>query len=162
MPFSIDHAFSCPKGAFPIIRHNRIRDLLAELLTEVFPCVAVELALQTLSGESFQHHSTNTEDNARLDVCAREFWDKSRVTAFFDVRVLNAHAPSNGSLSTTSCYRKHEMEKRRKYERRVIVVGHGTLIPFVMSTSGGMGPSTSVTAKRLASLLAEKFDISYF
>ena len=59
-------------------------------------------------------------------------------------------------------HRKHEMEKRRTYERRVIVVGHGTLIPFVMSTSGGMEPSASVTAKRLASLLAEKFDISYF
>ena len=48
------------------------------------------------------------------------------------------------------------MEKRRKYERRVIEVEHGTFTPFVMSTSGGMGPSASVTVKRLASLLAEK------
>ena len=147
VPFSIDHAFSCPKCVFPIIRHNRIRDLLAKLLTEVCPCVAVEPVLQHLSGESFQHRSTNTKDNARLDVCAREFWDKSRTTAFFDVRVFNAHAPSNGSLSTTSCYRKYEMEKRRKYERRVIEVEHRTFTPFVMSTSGGMGSSASVTVK---------------
>ena len=126
VPFSIDHAFSCPQSVFPIIRHNRIKDLQrAELLTEVCPCVAVELVLQPLSGESFQHHSTNTEDNARLDVCAREFWDKSRATALFDVRVFNAHVPSNGSLSTTSCYRKHEMEKRRKYKRRVIGLSMG-------------------------------------
>ena len=107
------------------------------------------------------HHSTNTEDNARLDVCAREFWDKSRATAFFDVRVFNAHAPSNNSLSTTPCYRQHEMEKRRKYERRIIKVEHETFTPLVMSTSGGMGPSASVTVKRLASLLAEKSDIPY-
>ena len=97
VPFSIDHAFSCPKGVFPIIRHNRIRYLLAELLTGVCPCVAVEPVLQPLSGESFQHRSTNTEDNARLDVCAREF---CRTTAFFDVRAFNAHTPSNGSLLT--------------------------------------------------------------
>ena len=29
IPFSIDHAFTCPKGALPTIRHNEIRDLLA-------------------------------------------------------------------------------------------------------------------------------------
>ena len=57
MPFSIDHAFSCPKGVFPITRLNRIRVLLAELPTEVCPCVAVEPALQPLSGESFQRTS---------------------------------------------------------------------------------------------------------
>jgi len=29
---SVDHAFSCPKGGFPPIRHNEIRDLTAALL----------------------------------------------------------------------------------------------------------------------------------
>ena len=82
VPFSIDHAFTCPEGAFPIIRHNRIRDLLAGLLTEVCPCVAIEPVLQPLSGEQFQLRSTNVEDNARLDVSAQEFWDKRRTTAF--------------------------------------------------------------------------------
>ena len=53
------------------------------------------------------------------------------------------------------------MEKRRKYERLVIEVEHGTFTPFVMSTSGGMGPSASVTVKKLASHLAEKADILY-
>ena len=156
VPFSIDHAFTYPKGAFPIIRHNRIRDLLADLLIEVCPCVAVEPILQPLSGEQFQLCSTNIEDNARLNVSAQEFWDKKRTTAFVDVKVFNAHAPSNCTSSTTSCYRRHELEKRRKYERRVINVEHGTFTPFVMSSSGGMGPSATVTIKRLASLLAEK------
>ena len=160
-PFNINHAFSCPKGAFPIIRHNKIRDLLAELLTEVCPCVAVEPVLQPLSGEHFQLRSTTVEDNARLDVCARDFWDKSRTTAFFDVKIFNAHAPSNCSTSISSCYRKHEMDKRRKYEQRIIDVEHGTFTPFVMSSSGGMGPSATITIKRLASLLAEKTQIPY-
>ena len=53
------------------------------------------------------------------------------------------------------------MEKRRKYERRVIDVEHSTFSPFVMSTSGGMGPSATVALKRLAGLLAEKTDTPY-
>ena len=81
--------------------------------------------------------------------------------AYFDVKVFNAHAPSNCSSFTASCYRRHELEKRRKYERRVIEVKHGTFIPFVMSTSGGMGLSATVTVKRLASLLAEKSNTPY-
>ena len=99
--------------------------------------------------------------NARFDVPAQEFWDKRRTTAFFDVKVFNAHAPSNRSSSTASCYRRHELEKRRKYERRVIDVEHGTFTPFIMSSSGGMGPSATVTIKRLASLIAEKADTPY-
>ena len=33
--FSVEHALSCPKGGFPILRHNKIRDITASLLTEV-------------------------------------------------------------------------------------------------------------------------------
>ena len=33
--FSIEHSLSCPKGGFPSIWHNEIRDLTANLLTEV-------------------------------------------------------------------------------------------------------------------------------
>ena len=109
VPCNIIHAFSCPKCAIPIIRHSRIKDLVAEFLTEFCLCATVEPELQPLSGKSFQHCSTNTEDTARLNVYSREFWDKSRTTAIFDVKVFNAHTPSNGSLSTTPCYRKHEM-----------------------------------------------------
>ena len=103
-PFSIDHAFTCLKGAFPIIRHNKIRDLLADLLTEVCPCVAVEPVFQPLSGKQFQLHSTKVEDNARLNVSAQEFWDKRRTTAIFDVKVFNAHAPSNFTSSIATLH----------------------------------------------------------
>ena len=60
---------------------------------------------------------TTVVENTRLDVCARDFCDKSKTTAFFDVKVFNAHAPSNCSTSISSCYHKHKMEKRRKYEQ---------------------------------------------
>ena len=160
-PFSINHAFTCSKGAFPTIRHNRIRDVLANLLSDICPCVAVEPVLQPFSGEEFHLRSTIKEDHARLDVSAIEFWDKSKTTAYFDVKAFNNHASSNHSISAASCYCKHELEKMRKYERRVIDVEHGTFTPFVMSTNGGMGPSTTVTVKRITALLAEKTDTPY-
>ena len=159
--FSVNHAFTCPKGALPSIRHNKIRDITANLLTEVCPNVGIEPTLQVLSGESFPLRSTNVNEGARLDIKASDFWDKSKRNTFFDVRVFNYHAPTNCKSSSISTYRKHEQEKRRSYERRIIEVEHGTFTPLVFSTSGGWGPAATVTYKRLASMIAEKYGQSY-
>ena len=159
--FSVGHALSCSKGALPSIRHNRIRDLTAELLTEVCPNVAVEPVLQPLTGEGFSLRTTNVQDDARLDIKAQDFWDHSKRSAFFDVRVFNSHAPSNCRTTTAACYRRHEQEKHRTYERRVLEVEHGTFTPLVMSTSGGWGPSATVVYKRLASLISAKVSQPY-
>ena len=48
--FTIEHVMSCPKGGFPSIRHNEVRDLTATLLTEVCHDVCVEPDLQPLGG----------------------------------------------------------------------------------------------------------------
>ena len=87
----------------------------------------IEAALQPLTGETFPHRSTNTDDGARLIVKAQNFWDSSMSSAFFDVRVFNSHAPSICKTSTAACYRRHELEKRA-YERRIIEVEHGSFI----------------------------------
>ena len=105
--------------------------------------------------------STNIEDKARLDIKAQDFWNKSRSSTFFDVRVFNPYAPSNNKSTAAACYRKHEMEKWRKYERRVLDVEHGSFTPLVFSTSGGWGPSATVTFRRLASLISNKVSQPY-
>ena len=76
----------CPKGGFPTIRHNEVRDLTANLLTEV--CHDVEPQLQELTGEHLSLRTANTEDGAHLDVMARGFWENRQQCAFFDVRVF--------------------------------------------------------------------------
>ena len=43
--------------------------------------VRIEALLQQLTGENPQHHTTRG-NKARLDICAREFWEASQ-TAFF-------------------------------------------------------------------------------
>ena len=76
-----------------------MRDLTADLLTEVCYDVEVEPKLQELTGEHMHLRSANTEDGARLDVRARGFWGHSSQCAFFDVRIFYPNAQSNMSTS---------------------------------------------------------------
>uniref|UniRef100_A0A1X7TR02 Uncharacterized protein n=1 Tax=Amphimedon queenslandica TaxID=400682 RepID=A0A1X7TR02_AMPQE len=46
---SIEHALNCKCGGFPSLRHNELRDITADLLTEICPDVQVEPTLQALS-----------------------------------------------------------------------------------------------------------------
>ncbi len=38
--FEIDHEMTCPMGGYLTLRHNEIRDMTAQLLTELCPNVA--------------------------------------------------------------------------------------------------------------------------
>ena len=55
-------------------------------------------------------------------------------------------------------YRSHELEKKRKYNSRVINVEKGTFTPLalVFSTSGGMGMEATLFYKRIAERVANK------
>ena len=159
--FSVDHALSCPKGGFPSIRHNEVRDITAELLSEVCHDVEVEPHLQPLSDERFQQKTANTQDGARLDIAMNGFWGGRYEKCYTDVRVFNPLAPSNSGTTLQSCYRKHEMTKKRAYELRIREVEHSSFTPLVFSASGGMGHEASVFYKRLASLLSDKWNDPY-
>ena len=56
---------------------------------------------------------------------------------------------------------RHEKEKKRIYERRILEVEHATFTPLVFSVSGGMTRECSVFYKRLASMVADKRGESY-
>ena len=110
---------SCPRGGFPSIRHNEIRDITANLLTEVCHDVQVETDLQEVSNEVLSGRTAITTDGARLDIAASGFWGGRYERTFLDVRVFNPYAPSNRQTTIDKCFRKHEMEKKRAYEQRV-------------------------------------------
>ena len=158
--FTIDHALSCPRGAFPTIRHNEIRDFTGMLLTEVCHDVSLEPVLHPLSGEELQHATARAEDEARVDIAARNFWG-NRQKAFFDVKVFNPFAKSNQKFSLASCFNHHEKTKRRSYEQRIIEVEHGSFTPLVFSASGSMGRSATIFYRRLATQLADKRNEPY-
>ena len=136
--FSTEHALSCPKGGFPSLCHNEIRDLTANLLTEVCSNVCVEPELQPLSKESLKNRTANTEDHAHLDIAANGLWGGRNERNFVDVRVFNPHTPTNKHTSLQSAYRTHEKMKKRVYQQRVQEIEHASFTPVVLSATGGM------------------------
>ena len=154
--FTADHILNCPTGGFPIVCHNEIRDLTAELMSEVCHNMCVEPALQPISGEQLPHATANREESARLDVRARAFWGSRQQSAFFEVWVFNLCVLSYQSTQSAACYRCHEGEKQQEYELYVCEVEQGSFTPLVFSASGGMGRAATNAYKRLASLLSMK------
>ena len=159
--FTIEHSLNCPRGGFPSIRHNEIRDITADLLSEVCHNVGIEPSLQSISGEHLFYRTANREDGARLNVVAESFWGKDRQRAFFDVRVFNPYAQSLRNTSLTQCYKQNELQKKRAYDQRVREIEHGSFSPLVFSTTGGMGPTATIVYKRLASMIAKKHNKTY-
>ena len=102
--------------------------------------------------------SANTTIGARLDVAASGLWGGRRERTLMDVRVFNPFAPSNRNTTLDQCFRKHES---RAYGQRVREVEHATFVPIVMSATGGLSKQATNFYKRLASLLAEKWDQPY-
>ena len=59
--FFTDHAMICPHGGLPIMRHNDIRDITANWLSEVCPDVKREPPLLPLMGETIISQSANRQ-----------------------------------------------------------------------------------------------------
>jgi len=136
---------------FTWLRHNDIRDLTAELMSEVCHDVSKKRYLQPLSGELLSLCTCNQNDGAWLNIRASGFWSgQFQSFFFFDVCIFNPYAPSNQS----NPYRKHEGTKCRAYKEQVREIEHASLSPLVFSNSWGMGASTTVTYKHLAFLLS--------
>ena len=153
--FSIEHALSCPKGGFPSIRHNEIRDLTANLLTEVCSDVRIEPDLHPLTGEVLTGASSNSQYGARLDIAANGFWGGRYQRTYLDVRVFNPHTASNRQTSVATCYRKHEAIKKCAYEQRIREVEHSSFTPLVLSATGGLAVEATTFYKRLAACLTQ-------
>ena len=153
---TVNHALICKLGGYVALRHNSLRDTTAELLKSHGICkdVETEPSLLPISGEVLPSGTVMGEE-ARLDVCARNLWSPL-AKAFADIRVFHPQAQTNSTKSISAMYRSHELEKKRKYNSRVINVEKGTFTPLVFSTSGGMGMKATLFYKRIANRVARK------
>ena len=106
---NVQHALSCMKGSLPIHRHNDIRDLTASLMEEVSTSTETEPALHPLSAEMMHGLSANIQDDSRVDIRCRGFWNPQQ-DAFFDVRVFNPLASSNQTPALSTVFTRHERE----------------------------------------------------
>ena len=146
---------SCQKGGFISIRHDEIRDITCSLLKEVCSDVTKEPLLQPLQGEDFNYKTANVEQEARVDISARGFWNRGQ-KSFFDLQVFNPLALCYSGLSLDAAHPKNERDKIRKYSGRIINVEQGTFTPLVFTSAGGMARQSQIFYKRMAELMAEK------
>ena len=79
-----DHALQCPNGGYVIMRHNRLRDLEAELMHEVCKDVKIEPRLLPLANNEIV--DGNVAENARPDVSGVGVWAPMERT-FLDIHV---------------------------------------------------------------------------
>ena len=88
--FTVEHTLSCARGAFPSIRHNEIRDLTANLLTEVCNDVRIEPDLHPVLSDQLSGATANSQDGARLDLSANGVWGGRYEKTFFNVSLQPA------------------------------------------------------------------------
>ena len=153
--FDVNHALNCHRGGFVNARHDNIRDMECRLLQEVCRDVEREPQLQHVVNKQSYARSANVDDEARLDIRARGFWRDGQ-NAYFDVRVTNPDSNSQTNSTVEAVLRKHELEKKRMYNRRVMEVKHGSFTPLVFTTSGVMSHECTKYHKTLAEKLSEK------
>ena len=111
--------------------------------------------LQPVTNKQGYQKSANLDHDARLDVRARGFWREGQ-NAYFDVRVTNPNNASQQSSTIKAVLRKHEQEKKRQYNRRVMEVEHGSFTPLVFTTTGVMSHECSIFHKSLAEKISQK------
>ena len=155
--FNMTHALNCKTGGFITIRHNRVRDFEAQLLTEICNDVEIEPPLQPLEGEII---NGLTGVNAKPDVRARGFWREGQ-KVFFNVRITNTNSESQRHLTSEKIFTKHEREKKRQYNNRIMNVEHGTFTPLVFSVNGGMAKECLKFHKFVAEKIANKSGCCY-
>ena len=155
--YDTTHALNCKRGGFVTMRHNMIRDYEASLLKIVHNDVEVEPELQPVTTENL---SGLSNDNCRPDIRAKGVWREFQ-NAYFDVRITNVNADSQKDVPIEKTLSKHEKEKKRLYNNRIMNVEHGTFTPLVFSVTGGEGPETSTFHKYLASKISQKSEERY-
>ena len=101
--FDTQHAMSCKKRGFMTLRHNKLRDITGALLEEDCFHVAIEPILLPVTDNNLVPSTANTNNSARLDICARSFWIMCQ-KAFFDVRVFDSNVSRYQSKSLKQCF----------------------------------------------------------
>ena len=72
--FNLEQVLSCEKGDFVILRHSELRDFTADQLSIVCHDLRLVPQLKPLAGEIYCYSTSNTTEDARVDVSVQGFW----------------------------------------------------------------------------------------
>ena len=139
----------------PLIHHNRVRDVETQLLTEICNDVEIEPPLQPFEREII---NGLTGVNAKPHVRGRGFWREGQ-NIFFDVRITNCESQCH--LTSKKIFTKHEREKKRQYNNKIMNIEHCPFTPLVFSMNGGMAKECLKFHKFVAEKIAKKSGCRY-
>lgn len=177
---TVQHGLSCKTGGLVVARHNDVRDEWAHLCSLALGGSAVgteplifygtaavpegaataddaDEAAQGSTGEGGTSRSAG--DEARGDVRARGFWKKRR-DCVFDVRLADTDAKSYSKVSPLKLLERFAREKKSKYEE-ACRERRRDFTPLVYSVDGVPCEEAKAAERRLAGLLAQKWERNY-
>ena len=172
--FSICHALDCKRGGLVMVRHNELRDRVADLNGKTFtpshvrndPLIYQGCAVKrTKSKPARPSGITNTEDTPpeateqKEDLLLQELWHNG-TDSVQEMRVVNTDAKSYWEKSPEKCLEKAEKINKKMYLEACLQQCRN-LPPFVASVGGLLGVEATATMKRISSHLASKWRQSY-
>ena len=105
------------------MRHDRLRDLEAEMMHEVCKDVKIEPRLLPLANNDIV--DGNITENARSDVSGVGVWAPMERT-FLDIHVFHPNCKTYVGREVAKVYKEKEQGKKRAYNERIIQVEKGT------------------------------------
>ena len=118
------------------LKHNELRDNIAEMSQEVTNNVRIEPILQPLNGEE-QSVGRNVLVKARPDISPRGFWCRGQ-RAFFNVKIFDPNAQRQENKTLKRCYELNEHKKKRDCSSRILNVQKGSFLTLVFLITSSM------------------------
>ena len=84
-----------------------------------------------------------------------------QIEALFDIRVMDADAPSYVSHSVANVLTMAEEEKKKRKYLTAAEARRGSFSPFVVTTDGALEPEAVLFLRRLAEKLSAGWEKSY-
>ena len=169
--FTLAHALGCRKGGLIILRHDEIKDELAELLSQALipsavrdepsiqPGPRVTRGAKTPENQSGSEATSTEKSERRGDLLVRGLWERSK-HCVIDVRVSDVNQPSYILKCPKKVLAMAEKEKKKKHlkdchEQRK------DFPPFVVSVDGLLGKDAQMLLKKISAFLAAKWGRPY-
>jgi len=141
-----------------------------DLCHEFMDLTAKALKPSAVSGEPLIHTGQNTgarqlnghttpAPELRGDIAAHGFWKRGRTT-IFDTRIAYADAPAYAGQTCKAILARHEREKNAKYAEKC-AARRRDFTPLCFTADGVLAPQANAASKRLAGLLARKWNRTY-
>ena len=179
--FTVEHALQCKQGGLVVGRHNEIRDEAGAIAIQALSpnrvrdepkivtsshnspgvgapaSAAVHGPSSTPPSPPFTHKDGHFFD--RGDLLVRGLYDKS-TECIIDVRVTDTDQPSYRGSTPEQVIAAQERGKKSQYAARCFE-NRRHFAPYVCCVSGLLGKEAKAYNKRIAALLAQKWNTPY-